>query len=208
MAFAAVPNRAASLTLRATGFSEGMRKLVRDKSTAELKELNAQKLTEMQVDAAIAETFLDHPHYSPSKKTYIVGALEQMTGAADRGAFLKRAVLAPDEQMAFLMQRLAELMAAYHASVSPAKRLLVAGSLVFLQQADGMAVSVVPLDHVIWRQSTAKKIAEMGALLDQTEGISGKAFWVEGTVSDAFRKNLESQGWDVQEKVGAKLEAG
>ncbi len=207
VAFAAIPNRAASITLRATSFSEGMRKLVRDTSPAELKQINAEKLAEMGVDDSVSELFLDHPHYSPTKKTYIVNALDQMTGAADRGIFLKRAALAPDEQMAFLMQRMAELMLSYHTTVAPAKRMVPAGRLVFLQRADGVAVGVVPLDHIIWRQTTAKRIAEMGAALDGIEGTTGKEFWVEGTVSELFRENLTSQGWVVQEKARDKLEA-
>ena len=206
VAFAAIPNRAASITLRATSFSEGMRKLVRDKSPAELKQINAEKLAEMGVDDSVAELFLDHPHYSPTKKTYIVNALDQMTGAADRGIFLKRAALAPDEQMAFLMQRMAELMLSYHTTVAPAKRMVPAGRLVFLQRADGVAVGVVPLDHIIWRQTTAQRIAEMGEALDGLEGITGKELWVEGTVSQLFRENLTSQGWVVQEKARDKLE--
>ena len=207
VAFAAIPNRAASITLRATSFSEGMRKLVRDTSPAELKQINAEKLAEMGVDDSVSELFLDHPHYSPTKKTYIVNALDQMTGAADRGIFLKRAALAPDEQMAFLMQRMAELMLSYHTTVAPAKRMVPAGRLVFLQRADGVAVGVVPLDHIIWRQTTAKRIAEMGAALDGIEGTTGKELWVEGTVSELFRENLTSQGWVIQEKARDKLEA-
>lgn len=207
VAFAAIPNRAASITLRATSFSEGMRKLVRDTSPAELKQINAEKLAEMGVDDSVSELFLDHPHYSPTKKTYIVNALDQMTGAADRGIFLKRAALAPDEQMAFLMQRMAELMLSYHTTVAPAKRMVPAGRLVFLQRADGVAVGVVPLDHIIWRQTTAKRFAEMGAALDGIEGTTGKELWVEGTVSELFRENLTSQGWVIQEKARDKLEA-
>jgi hypothetical protein len=207
VAFAAIPNRAASITLRATSFSEGMRKLVRDTSPAELKQINAEKLAEMGVDDSVSELFLDHPHYSPTKKTYIVNALDQMTGAADRGIFLKRAALAPDEQMAFLMQRMAELMLSYHTTVAPAKRMVPAGRLVFLQRADGVAVGVVPLDHIIWRQTTAKRFAEMGAALDGIEGTTGKELWVEGTVSELFRENLTSQGWVIQEKARDKLES-
>ena len=206
VAFAAIPNRTASITLRATGFSEGMRKLVRDKSPPELKKINAEKLAKMGVDGSVAELFLDHPHYSPTKKTYIVNALDQMTGAADRGTFLKRAALAPDEQVAFLMQRMAELMLSYHTTVAPAKRLVTAGRLVFLQRADGVAVGVVPLDHIIWRKTTAQRMAEMGQALDGLEGTTGKELWVEGTVSQLFRENLASQGWVVQEKARDKLE--
>jgi hypothetical protein len=207
VAFAAVPNRPASITLRATGFSEGMRKLVRDKSPAELKDINGERLAKMGVDGSVAELFLDHPHYSPTKKTYIVNALDQMTGVADRGNFIRRAALAPDEQMAFLMQRMAELMLSYHATVAPAKRLVSAGRLVFLQRADGVAVGVVPLDHVIWRRTTAERMAEMGQALDGLEGAAGKELWVEGTVSQLFRENLTSQGWVVQDKAGDKLES-
>ena len=66
---------AARFAVGGTAFAYGMSQLVRDKSPAELKQINGDKLAAMGVDANAAAMFLDHPHYSPTKKTYITHAL-------------------------------------------------------------------------------------------------------------------------------------
>ena len=76
-AFMAIPG-AAGMAVSGTGFSKSMRILARDKTPAELKKYNREKLKAMGVDEDVAETFLDHPKWSPTATTYLVGALEQM----------------------------------------------------------------------------------------------------------------------------------
>ena len=39
-------------------------------------------------------------------------------------------------------------------------------------------------------------------VLEGISGVNGKELWFEGTVSEMARKNLETRGWTVKEKVG------
>ena len=78
----------ASTVLGTTKFSNGMSKLIADKTPAELKDYNEEKLLAMGVHESLAGVFLEHPHYSPSLKTYLVGSLEQMTNVNNRSFFI------------------------------------------------------------------------------------------------------------------------
>ena len=49
--------------LKVTGTADTMRKLVRDKSPAELSEINAEKLKAMGVEDSIVKDFLKNPYF-------------------------------------------------------------------------------------------------------------------------------------------------
>ena len=204
VALAAIPG-AATTVLRVTSFSEGMRKLLRDKSPAELKEINAEKLKQMQVEDSVAELFLEHPHYSPSKKTYLVAALERMKGVGGRGEFIRQAALAPDEPMAFFMQQQAQAMAAYHLNVAPVAVVIGFHNRSFMQRSDGTLVGVFPVDHIVLRKITAANASGIGREIDQSLGKVPRELWLTGTASTLFRDTLQAQGWQITEKAKDQL---
>jgi hypothetical protein len=204
VALAAIPGTA-TMVLRGTSFSEGMRKLLRDKSPAELKEINAEKLKQMQVETSVAELFLEHPHFSPSKKTYLVAALEQMKGVAGRGEFIRQAALAPDEPMAFFMQQQAQAMAAYHLNVAPVTVVIGFRNRAFMQRADGTLIGAFPVDHIVLRKITAQNVSGIGREIDRTLGKVPRELWLTGTASPLFQETLQAQGWQITEKAKDKL---
>ena len=204
VALAAIPGTATTV-LRATSFSEGMRKLLLEKSPAELKEINAAKLKDMQVEDSVAELFLEHPHYSPSKKTYIVAALERMKGVAGRGEFIRQAALAPDEPMAFFLQQQAQAMAAYHLNVAPVAVVIGFHNRAFMQRADGTLVGVFPVDHIVLRKITAQNASGIGREIDQSLGKVPRELWLTGTASPLFRETLQAEGWQITEKAKDRL---
>ena len=204
VALAAIPGTATTV-LRATSFSEGMRKLLLEKSPAELKEINAAKLKDMQVEDSVAGLFLEHPHYSPSKKTYIVAALEQMKGVAGRGEFIRQAALAPDEPMAFFLQQQAQAMAAYHLNVAPVAVVIGFHNRAFMQRADGTLVGVFPVDHIVLRKITAQNASGIGREIDQSLGKVPRELWLTGTASPLFRETLQAEGWQITEKAKDRL---
>jgi len=202
--FHAVPGKAGT-ALSVTSFSHGMSKLVADTSPADLKELNQTKLKKMGVSEDVIELFLDHPKFSPTKKTRITGALEKLEPAAGRSAFISVATLTQDEPVAFFLLRQAELMAGYHAKVQKVKRLVRLGKLVFLRRADGGLVGLFPADHLPWlqRAETSFTLIERGVA--GLGKIPAKEIWVTGDVSPLFRKNAEAKGWKIETGVRDRL---
>ncbi len=203
-AFMGIPGVGGSV-VRGTKTTNAMNRLVRDKSPAELKKINARKLKKMTVNDSVAELFLEHPKFSPTRKTRLVNALA-FVGVYDRQHFIERAILVQDETMAFFMQRWAEMFAAYHIKVKPLARFYRLGKMPIAQRPDGTLIAVLPLDHLIWTDEiAARHTANMRDITKIGGGVSGGEIWIEGTVSAAARKVLEAQNWVVKENVGKQL---
>ncbi len=190
--------------VKGTSFTSQLNQLVRDKTPAELKSINRKKLEAMGVAPALANPFLDHPKFSPSMTTHLVGALEQMKGVQNRDLYIARAVLAQNEFLAYALQERAKMHAAYHAQVKPLARFVAANNRPFAQTTDGRLVVIGPVDYLTWDQTSTPIVNTiMGE--QQSLNITGYELWVTGTVSPLTRRNLESRGWQIYAKADEKL---
>lgn len=203
-AFLAIPS-AAGMAVRGTGFSNGMNKLIRDKTPAELKEFNAGKLNAMGVHASVAEIFLEHPKYSPTQKTFLVGALERMDGVAQREIFIQVASLVQEESVAFFRRRQAEMLASYHVNVSPLMQCIRLANGSFVQRKDGTIVGVFPIDHLAWTENVSRVENMISRSIQATFKDAKKELWIAGTVSTQARQHLEASGWVVHDKAAPRL---
>jgi hypothetical protein len=190
-----------------TNFGSQMNERILTTAPADLKKLNAKLLEGMGVHKSVSRVFLDHPKYSPTRTTYVVGALELMDSVADRSIFIERASLAQDESVAFYFEQQAELMAGYRENVASVARFVEVGGLPFLQTKEGTIVGVFPCDHIVWTEDVAARAYGNTAKAVKTlyPDATGKELWFEGTVSTMARENLEQMGWKVKEKTSQTL---
>ncbi len=202
-AFSAIPGPASG-ALKATKLAEGMRKVLRDNTPAELKKINQRKLARMGVSASIAELFLEHPKFSPTQKTLLVDALARVP-ADNRGAFIQRAILVQDETMAFFMRRWAEMIAAYHQHVARVSRIVRLGKMPIAQRKDGVIVATLPIDHLAWSETIARRHGTNMQSISSIPGVTGGEIWIEGTISKQARSALEAQKWVVRDNAATVL---
>ncbi len=202
-AFSAIPGPASG-ALKGTKLAEGMRKVLRDNTPAELKKINQRKLAGMGVSASIAELFLEHPKFSPTQKTLLVDALSRVP-ADNRGAFIQRAVLVQDETMAFFMRRWAEMIAAYHQRVARVSRIVRLGKMPIAQRKDGVIVATLPIDHLAWSETIARRHGTNMQSISSIPGVTGGEIWIEGTISKQARNALEAQKWVVRDNAATVL---
>jgi len=191
--------------LRLSGTADTMRKVVRDKSPAELDDMNDKKLIAMGISDSLAKEFLKNPHYDPQESTLLVGELESMKNVAGRESFVKVAALAPEYMVARYMRERAQMMANYHLNVSPVVRIVQVGGTPFLQRKDGVIIGPFPLDYVVWTAALWRREKIVSESIERLRGVTGKELWIGGTVDPEARKALESRGWKVDENVGDKL---
>ncbi len=203
--FIAVPGPIGT-TLQATSFSEGMRRLVRDKSPSELKKHNSELLVGMKVDKVLVGTFLDNPKLSPTMSTRLVGALATMGGVAGREVVVARATLVQDEPEAFYRVRQVEMIAAYHDKVEKLERLIQVERGIGLQRKDGTIVIVVPGDYLAWTEDTAASARVASSGDSPLASAKSKELWLAGKASARARTELESRGWKVVEGARATLQ--
>ena len=200
-----IPGLAGTI-ISTTNFSQNMRQMIRDNAPRELKKLNAKKLKAMGVHKSLAKAFLENPELSPTKATYIVGALELLEGVEDRWLFIVKATVIQEPSVGLYFQRQAELIAGYHTNVAPITRIVESRQFPFIQTKEGKVIDIFPIDHLAWIRSMADTVdlsADMA--LEGISGVTGKELWFEGTVSAMARKNIEARGWTVKEKVGEEL---
>lgn len=204
VATAAIPGPAKT-AVKLPAFARGMNLLLRDKTPAELKALNGEKLATMNVHESLAEVFLEHPKYSPSHKTYVVGALERLSNVSDRAVFIQRATLDQDEFIVFFRQQQALMMAGYHENVAKVAKIVKLGQVPFMMRPDGVLIGVFPVDHLAWTQEIAS--ADNAALqaIAKRKDVTGGELWFEGSVSDLARERLEAQNWVVRANAGPEL---
>jgi hypothetical protein len=202
-AFGAISGPASGV-LRGTKMAEGMRKLLRDNTPAELKKINQSKLARMGVSASIAELFLEHPKFSPTQKTILVDALSRVP-ADNRGNFIQRAILVQDENMAYFMRRWAEMIAAYHQRVARVSRIDRLGRMPVARRSDGVIVATLPIDHLAWSETIARRHATNMKSITSMPGVAGGEIWIEGTISKQARDVLEAQKWVVHDNAGKVL---
>lgn len=192
------------LAVGGTSLTSQMNGLIRDKSPAELKSLNRDKLEAMGVGEQLTDVFLDHPKYSPSVTTRLVGALAALESVSGREAYIKRAALADSEVGAYLLQRRALMHVAYHSKVAPLQRFVTVNKYPFAQTQDGRLLVLVPLDYLTWSQETALVIEDMQRARDSL-GLTGYDLWISGEVSPMARKMLETGGWRIVTSANAQL---
>jgi hypothetical protein len=204
VAFGAV-KKTAGTVLRITGTADTMRKLVRDKSPAELEDINTNKLLAMGVSRNNTKHFLNNPNYSPQEATLLVGALESMRNVSDRNKFVAAASFADEESVARFMRLRAQMMASYSTLISPVSKIIDINGTPFLKTTKGVVVGLFPLDYVAWTGALYQKEKTVSDFIENVLHIKSKELWVTGRIDSIARRALESRGWKVKTNVGASL---
>jgi hypothetical protein len=198
----------ASGVLRGTKMAGGAASLVYDSSPEQLKAINGKKLAAMGVDATTASAFLDHPKLSPTDKTYIVAALEQMRGVAQRGILVEDTLAARNDAEAFQCRLQAEMLANYHRRVAPLVRIMSIGGIPAAETKAGTLALVIPGDYFAWTQALDREVQEQAQLPTMPKGITRKEFWFAGQVSPSARSILEAGRWTVHDQAAQRLLPG
>jgi hypothetical protein len=198
------------LAMSVAGHLQTLKEEVRDKSPDELRELNEKKLQSMRVEQSVIDLYLGNYVFSPTYQTAFVAALEEIDGAADRGQFVKLAVLAKDEDQVLFRIFQARMYANYHKSVKPLEAFVLVSKLMVVgaRTADGALVVNAPADHVFFTESLASFFRAARSGLDDLAGASGKQLWIAGGMSPKARKWIEESGWAVHTDARKKLLPG
>ena len=109
----------------------------------------------MRVPDPIANRFLENHLLSPRHQTVIVEAMKALRRVPGRSAFVQYAARADSEDTALLFQEMAELLAAYHRSVAPIRRLDIYQNVPVAYTDQGSAVILLPIDRLLWTERTS-----------------------------------------------------
>jgi hypothetical protein len=166
---------------------------------SELRKVNREKLAGMGVSPDVIDLFEGNTVYSPVQQTKLVQELARMNGTADRGYFVKFAVLARNDNAAFFRARQAEMYANLHKKETPVERFVGVGTNAAARLSNGTVVFCFPLDYLAWTEGNARLAESLDRQLSALLDVRGKEVRIAGGISPRARKGLEDLGWKVQD---------
>ena len=203
-AMAAVPG-GAGLAITISGTHKLLNEVFRTTPPVDLRRGNGEKLKAMDVHPEVADVFLNNTVYSPRYQTLLVYALDEMKGVGNRATFVRLAAATTDKDLAYFRERQAEMYAGYHKAVAPFETFIALGEFAAARTTRNEVVFNVPLDHLVWTEPMAKLLTAADSRVTQLTRPANKQLWVTGTVSARARKEIESRGWQVQERSEERL---
>lgn len=203
-AMSAVPG-GAGLAITISGTHKLLNEVFRTTPPVDLRRMNGEKLKAMDVHPEVADAFLNNSVYSPRYQTLLVNALEEMKGVGNRATFVRLAAASANKDIAFFRERQAEMYAGYHKAITPIETFIALGEFAAARTIKNEVVFNVPLDHLVWTQEMAKLLTAAHARVTQLTRPANKQLWVTGTVSARAKKEIESRGWQVNERSEERL---
>ncbi|EDY16597.1 conserved hypothetical protein [Chthoniobacter flavus Ellin428] len=181
----------AGAALTVVGANETLKDTLTNSTPEDLRIINRKKLFALGVDRELADEFLMHPWFSPWHETIITDALSRI--GVNPSSFLTTAVRALTAEDAFYFQRVAQILAKYHATTAPLRSIQTQNGLIAAIDRDGVLVVPVSLDYAIWAERTARRTEEFAALDRAHDHITGLALWTDGRLSDRLSQELKQR---------------
>jgi hypothetical protein len=203
-AMAAVPG-GAGVAMTVVGTNKLLNQVFQNTPPVELRKMNTEKLNAMGVNPEIADAFINNSIFSPREQTLFVHALGEMNGVADRGALVRLSLSSVNPTIALFRQRQAQMYAGYNKSVTPLERFISLGQFSVSRTVKGALVFNLPLDYLVWTEPMAQLLTAGNQLVNELPGVKEKQVWIAGTLSPRARKEMESRGWQIHDRVEAQL---
>ena len=185
--------------LTVTGVTSTFQDVLRDKSPIDLKIMNRKILLGMGANAADAEALLNNAAFSPTAETAFVLNLKSLDGVANRGAFVRLAAkTSSNETDAIFCIETAALMGNLHKGEKPLARIALIGDFPICVAKDGTVVVALQWDYAAWTAGAARFAQGV-----QTQSKEKSTYLValSGVVSPRLRQELESRGFQVQDRL-------
>jgi hypothetical protein len=187
---------AAGTALSVSSTVQGLGSLVRDKTPAQLLEINRARLGKL-VPANTAKRFLSNRQYTLADQTVIITALRQLGGVKNLKAYVDRLADANSRDLAVFLRARTELIAAYHQRTGAIRRFVSIRGIPLSEQKDGSMMIMAPLDSVIWNDLVSKAFAAITSDI-RKGGTNGRlVLAISGKVSGESARQLEQLGWSV-----------
>jgi hypothetical protein len=191
--------------------ASGLRTLEQAKSivnalpATELSRRNREALRQIGVPTAVADRFLQNRLLSPRHQTVIVEAIKTLRGVPGRTAFVQYAAQADSEDAALLFQQMAELLAGYHRTVAPLRRLDIYLNIPVAYTGQGSAAILLPIDRLLWTERSSRIAAGLAQPAPKPLPGAHVELWLTGNASDRARAGLQQLGIELVEHAGERL---
>ncbi len=194
-----------ALVFKNTRLANQVTDALKEEPPSRLRIINNDKLSAMGISKDLAQSFLDHPIFTPRHDTVITAALADLKGARGREVFLQAILSAQDEVGANFFMNMAQTLQGYNETVSPIEDIALVNGLTVARARSGRALIPFPLDRGVWSERGSKIVSHLKQTYEAT-GFQGKFdFWVTGTVTPRARQGLAGLGIAVTENVDERI---
>ena len=197
------------MVVKMTSLGQSFNNMLKKEPASRLRQINAEKLEKMGVSKELADKFLDHPAFTPTHDTVLVGSLATLTAAQGRDIFINRILTAEDEEMANYFQNMAETMRGFNESVSPITNITVAFGVVFARAENGSVLIPIPIDRALWSDRSEWIMTNAIKSYKEVAGsqpIGKMELWITGTATPLTKQELGKLGVGVVENVSKRIE--
>jgi hypothetical protein len=194
--FSFIPGTAGT-AISATSSAQGLGSLVRDKTPAQLLEINRARLAKLGVPRTTASKFLSNSYYTPADQTVIAVGLRRLQGVRDLGLYVDRLAQANSRDLAIFLRTRTELLAAYQQRTGAIVRILSIKGIPLTQQKDGSIMFLGPIDSLTWNARVSKTFAIVTSAIRKNGSNAPLVLAISGTATPLGKNQLEKLGWSV-----------
>ena len=190
----------AGTALSAANWTATLQDSLRDKSSADLRQMNLVFLTNnMGIASKVANAFVNNSAISPTTQTLIVASLRQLGNIPGQGEFILHAAASQSEHDALAYQQSVQIMANL-SNTSPVVRIIPFEGLTVCQTKDGTVVIPIQWDYVAWTPGVSQFITALKARKFSTPPTAYKLV-INGVASPAATQALQGLGVNLVTKA-------
>ncbi len=168
--------------------------LVWDKSPADIRTLNEQRLAAMGVGADTVRAFVTNRWLTPALSVPLVDHLAQMPAAKGRAAIVALASTVASEGEARFMLNAVSMARQVNTESDPVVALELTGRILLVRTRSGRVEVPAPVDYVVWTEPV-KAFAQQ-----KFAGRAQRTVLVTGLASARAREGLQATGWTIKEQ--------
>jgi hypothetical protein len=177
--------------------AHGLGALVRDKTPAQLLEINRARFDKLGVPRTTADKFLANNLYTPADQTVIVGALQLLKGVKGLRLYVDRLAQADRRDLAVFLRTRTEMMAAYQRRTGAIARIVSIKGIPLTAQHDGSVMFLGPLDVVTWNRLVSRTFDIMTPAIRKENARGELVLAISGKVTPLSQRKLKQLGWSV-----------
>ncbi len=197
-AMMAIPG-VAGLVVSNVATSSSVKDSLRDRTAAQLMDINREKMMAMGLDRATADALLQNRNYTPLDMTSMVSSLE-VVPVEGRAEFLRRAVNVKRRDAAVFNRRYTEMVADYHLKNRSIVSFVSAAEFPFNQTANGGVVGIWPVDALSWTEGASRAMTSAASAISARR-LGRPQLLISGQATPRAKDGLRELGFTVAENM-------
>ncbi len=187
--------------LTVTNLSSSIDGLLRNKTPAELEQINRAEFRAMGASGSDADRILKGGAFTPSQATAFAVNLKSLKGVTNRGAFVKAAAQnSSSEADAIFCVTTAALMSQVNEE-TPLAHLAMLEGLPVCVAKDGTIILALEWDYAAWTSGAASVAAQMDHLAAKSGEKKPVRVVISGQMSPRLQQELQTRGFTVQDRA-------